>query len=135
MPREFISPALKDLLNSLQFREDAERKTCDVIGSIHWEDEMPNPADLQKVSDRDRGTMYILFWIRNQLWDAQPLNPSQQQWWDEARSDVPDWALFRRLKLSADDRAAKEEIYRQILQEVEDACGAANDLKGSPKKR
>ena len=43
-----------------------------------------------------------------------------QRMGDDARSEAPAWALFRRFTLSAADQVAREEAARQDLQELEE---------------
>jgi hypothetical protein len=40
-----LSPALKDLLNTLQFREESERRYSDALGTLYWDKEMLSPSD------------------------------------------------------------------------------------------
>jgi hypothetical protein len=126
----YLSQPLRDLLNGLKFRENAERRFDSPIG-MYWEDEMPDAADLRWMEDS--GNMWLLFMARTSVWDHKPLVQSMQRIWDEARSEAPHWALFHRLTLSAADQAAREEDARQTLRELEEMM-AANPKK-SPKAK
>jgi hypothetical protein len=60
------------------------------------------------------------------IWKGEALTREDQAFWDVSRSQVPNWALFQRMKVSADDLVAQcdakrkaEEIY-QILFTVAD---------------
>jgi hypothetical protein len=60
-----------------------------------------------------------MFALRLQLWDGEVLNAPEQTLWDGVKRKVPNWALFRRLTLSADQQLARQEAERQVQQEFE----------------
>jgi hypothetical protein len=102
-----LSDALISLLNGLHFRADAKRMVSIIpLGSIYWEGEMPDFLQVAKFSEDERIIIWQLFGIRFKIWDNEQLAAEDRSFWDAARSEVPDWALFQRLALSADDRKA-----------------------------
>jgi hypothetical protein len=67
-----------------------------------------------------------MFGIRMQLWDREALNAQDRQLWDAVQRQVPDWALFKRLSLSDEQRVAREQAEQQVEQEFE-SLGADHD--------
>ncbi len=94
------------ILKKLPARADAQLGASLVpIGSICWDDENPSWAEL---SDGERDAILRLFGIRFQIWDDEPLSAEDREFWEAARAQVPTFALFHHLKLSAEDREARK---------------------------
>jgi hypothetical protein len=89
------------------------------LGSIYWEDEMPDYSGLAKLSEDERNTIWQLFAIRFKIWDRETLSSDDQAFWDAAGADVPTWALFSRLVLSADDCDARSKAEAEVEKEFE----------------
>ena len=98
------------LLSSLTYRPDAERM-CSLtdLGGIFWQDELPKDARLYDLLEQERLSVYRLFLIRYRLWYGKVLSAEERCFWDAARKQVPEYALFRRLTVSADDMEAQRE--------------------------
>jgi hypothetical protein len=123
-----LSDASIAYLKPLKHRPDAERKSCVLpLGGIYWDDEIPNFRDLLKVADHDRNLILRLFSIRFRIWDAQPLSQSDTEFWETARSQVPEYPLFQRLELSEEDRLAQEQVERDAIEGFEALFGVFGD--------
>jgi hypothetical protein len=118
------------LLNSLRFRADAKRKVCLIpLGSIYWEDEMPDLLDLVKLDADEQNAIWRLFGIRFKIWDGERLSADDAEFWEAARSEVSDWALFRRVTLSADDREARAKAESDVEREFAALFGSADQVE------
>jgi len=114
------------VLSALEYRPDAEWEVNILpFGSIYWKDEMPAMVDLFDKQD-DMAIIFRMFGIRMQLWDREALNAQDRQLWDAVQRQVPDWALFKRLSLSDEQRVAREQAEQQVEQEFE-SLGADHD--------
>jgi hypothetical protein len=100
-----LSQAVVDCLSSLAFRPEAEGQSCALpLAGIYWDDEMPDLRIIGKLSEEDRNQVFQLFGIRMKIWDRETLKNEEQQFWDTARTQIPNYALSQRLDLSAEDR-------------------------------
>ena len=96
-------------LNALTFRPDANRLTCWIpLGGIYWDDELPDIRLVYSLPEPERSSLRQLIRIRLQIWSSEQLSPADQQFWDEARQQAPQYALFRRLELSDEVRRVHE---------------------------
>jgi len=117
------------MLAALPFRADAKRRVCILpLGSIYWEDEMPDLAQLMKLPENDRNAVLRLFSLRFKIWDRQHLSDDEQRFWDEVQKQAPGWAFFRRLELSAEDQRAREEAEAGVQRELEAFFGDADEV-------
>jgi hypothetical protein len=120
-----LSERMVAVLSALPYRPDSEWEVCILpFGSVYWKDEMPEIRDM--LDTQDRTTVLRMFGIRLQLWDNEVLNAEDRQLWDAVQRQVPDWALFKRLSLSDEQRAAREQAEQQVQQEFE-SLGADQD--------
>ncbi len=111
-----LSDSAIQYLQPFMYRADAKRILWHIpLGGICWDDEITDFMDLFKLSQEDRNSITRLFSIRFKIWDGEPLSSDDQQFWDTARSQVPHYALFHRLVLSDEDRAAQEQVESEIL--------------------
>ncbi|HXB72086.1 MAG TPA: hypothetical protein VNY05_27870 [Candidatus Acidoferrales bacterium] len=125
-----LTEAIIARLRKLPARDDARRMVSVIpLGSIYWDDEMPDYLDLAKLSEDERNAMWRLFGIRFKIWDGEVLSTDDQAFWDAARKDVPTWALFHRLALSADDRDACKQAEGDIEKEFEAFFGDADQVE------
>jgi hypothetical protein len=125
-----LSERMAGILSTLRYRPDAESAVNILpFGSIYWKDEMPAIADL--LNEDDMKVVMKMFGMRLKIWDGGALDPGEQQLWESVKSQVPDWALFKRLSLSEEQKAARAEAERQVEQEFE-SLGA--DTHESPDK-
>ena len=114
-----LSERMVTLLSALLFRPDAEWKVNILpFGSIYWDDEMPAIGDLFDKAE-DLAIILKMFGIRLKLWDGEVLKIQDRQVWDAIKHQVPDWALFKRLSLSDEQKVAREKAERQVEQEFE----------------
>jgi hypothetical protein len=125
-----LSDAAVAFLSPLKYRADAERRSCMLpLGGIYWEDEIPDFNALLKVPEHDRGLIYRLFSVRFRIWNGETLSEADQRFWEAARSRVPDYPLFRRLELSADDQRAQDEVERNAIEAFEVLFADADEIK------
>jgi len=72
MSQERLSTATAQMLAALSFRSDAKRSVCILpLGSIYWDDEIPDLAQLMTLPEGDRNTVLHLFSIRFKIWDPR----------------------------------------------------------------
>jgi hypothetical protein len=113
-------------LSTLKYRPDAERKVSILpLGSIYWDDELPPPKKLVALPEADRKSVLRAFAIRFKLWDHQPLSDEDRTFWQRLHLLAPDWAIFRRLVLSEDDRRAREKAERECGRGFEELFASA----------
>jgi hypothetical protein len=113
-----LSERMFAVLSALPYQADAEWAVNILpFGSIYWKDEMPAMRDM--LDTQDMAVILRMFGIRLQLWDNDVLNAEDRQFWDAVNRQVPDWALFKRLSLTDEQRAARGEAERQVQQEFE----------------
>ena len=74
---------------------------------------MPDLGAFLKVPEERRLGITHLFRIRFVIWSGEPLSDGDHTFWESCRQQVPDFPLFRRLKLSQEDQKAQEDIERQ----------------------
>jgi|GEM_PF-986115 len=118
------------VLNKLQYRADAARQVCQIpLASIYWSDEMPDVREMMALSEESLNSIWRLFGIRFMIWDQEKLASEEASFWDAARSEVPDWALFKRLALSPQDQQARLEVEEQVAAEWEEVFGKADRLE------
>jgi hypothetical protein len=107
-------------LQPLRFSNSAERKTCLIpLGGIYWEDEFPDFREMMDLPEVDRSGIYRLLALRFKIWKGVELEGADREFWDAARAQVPEYALFSRLKLSDEDRAAQEAIEAELEEAFE----------------
>jgi hypothetical protein len=110
---QMLSETAVRLLSTLTYRIDAERRICWLpLNGIYWEDEWPEHSRLVRLPQDDYHRILRLFAIRVCLSRGETLNEDDQQLWDTARSQVPNWPLFQRVNFSADDWRCQDETIR-----------------------
>lgn len=113
-----LSQRMVAVLSALCYRPDAELEVNILpFGSVYWKDEMPEIRDM--LDTQDSATVLRMFGIRLQLWDNETPSPEDRQLWDAVKRQIPEWALFKRLTLSDEQRAAREKAEQQVQQEFE----------------
>ncbi len=124
-----LSERMVVILSALRYRPDAEWGVNILpFGSVYWKDEMPEMRDMLDIQDMT--TVQRMFGIRLQLWDNEVLNAEDRQLWDAVKCQVPDWALFKRLSLSDEQRAAREKAEQQVQQEFESLSADHDEAQG-----
>jgi hypothetical protein len=125
-----LSDKIVSVLSALTYKPDAEWEVNILpFGSIYWKDEMPAIADLFDKPD-DMAIVFKVFGMRIQLWNGEALNAQDQQLWDAVENQVPNWALFKRLRLSEEQRLAREEAERQVEQGFESLGSDSDSAEG-----
>ena len=118
------------VIAALPYQSDAEWEVNILpFGSIFWKDEMPAIGDLFDKPD-DMAVIFKIFGMRIRLWDGKRLNAQDQQLWDAVRDQAPNWALFRRLNLSEEQRLARQKAERQVEQEFESLGSDPDSAEG-----
>jgi hypothetical protein len=79
------------------------------LGGIYWEDELPDIHYLSKIPEDDRDQILRVFGIRILLWKDEPLAIAERQFWDAMQSQIPDWAVFHRQQISAEELHVQED--------------------------
>jgi ribonucleotide reductase alpha subunit len=119
-----LSDIAVQALSVLSYRSDAKWKVNLLpFGSIYWEDEMPDIRKFVEFREEDSEQILRMFSIRLRLWEGDLLCLDDQQLWDSLRSQVPDWALFARLRLTDQQKEAQKEAERQVELEFETGFG------------
>lgn len=123
------------ILSTLTYRPDAQRGVSILpLGSIYWDDELPKMHNFVGFPEADRVQVLRVFAIRLKLWDHEALSDDDRELWDSVRSAAPEWAIFRRLDLSPDDRRAREEAERACASEFEEFLAGADEISISEEK-
>ncbi len=104
-------------LRPLTFSAAAECR-CSVIplAGIYWVDEMPNFRALRELPKQDQHGIYRLFSIREEIWAGSPPEGDDKVFWENAKAQVPQYALFQRLELSEQERATRARAEVTIME-------------------
>jgi hypothetical protein len=114
-----VSDKAVEVLAAMPFREDAEWEVGILpFGSVYWADEMP---DIKDIFDKPEDMMVLMkmFGLRLKIWDGKALTADEMAFWDALQRQVPNWALFKRLTLTDEQRLAREQAERQVMQEFD----------------
>jgi hypothetical protein len=115
-----LSPEAVALLNGWRFRADAPyRMNIMPFASIYWADEL-NVFEVVKLPESERNQIWLLFGIRSKIWNRKELSPDETVYWNEARAQLPEWALFERIELSTEDNEARLQMDKEIQLELQD---------------
>jgi len=99
-----LSESTVQYLSAMHYCADAKRKVCYLpLAGIYWDDELTDMRDIWKFGESDRDRFLTLFGIRVRIWMEQTLSTDECTIWGEAQTQLPNWALFRRLDPSEDD--------------------------------
>jgi len=90
---------------------------------------MPDLLDLIKLCEDEQKTIWRIFGIRLKIWDDRLLSVEDQHLWDAAQFEMPNWALFQRLTLCADDRKAREQAEEEVEKEFVDFFADAEEVQ------
>jgi len=100
-----LSPSAVAYFSPLKYRADAARRTSWLpLSGICWEDELPNFQDLMHMPEPDQRLMARLFCIRIRIWKGEAVSDEDRSLWEDVHSQLPDWAFFQRLTISAEDQ-------------------------------
>jgi hypothetical protein len=115
-----LNKSAAEYFSALTYRPDAKRRVCILpLGSIYWEDEIPDFPSLVKLGNEGQNQVLRIFAIRLRVWDDETLTEEDQRLWDATRQQLPHCPLFQRIELSEDDRRAREEVERSCREEFE----------------
>jgi hypothetical protein len=116
-------------LSTLTYRADARRQVSILpLGSIFWDDEMPPMHEFIRIPEADREQVLRIFALRIKIWDDAILSEDDQRFWDSVRSATPDWAIYKRLKLSSHDQREREEAEQACAKELEEFLADADEV-------
>jgi hypothetical protein len=125
-----LSAAALTFLAPLKYRAEAERLGCYVpLGGIYWDDEIPDFDALVQMSDQDQRLILRLFSIRFALWAGAELSGDDRRFFDAARSQIPEYPLFRRLTLTAADQQAQKQLEEEIVAGMTALLSRADDVE------
>lgn len=114
-------------LSPLTYRADAKLKVCFVpLSGIYWDDEIPHLRHFMHLPEDSLVQILRLFGIRYRIWQSLSLTEDDRQYWNYAKSQLPDCPIFQRLKLSQDDQLAQNAAVKAGA-EVEEALLADAD--------
>lgn len=115
-----LSEAATRVISSLTYQPDAQSEVNILpFGSVYWADELPDIRQLVPLSEQDRAEIIRMFSVRLEIWDEKALSDGDKELWDSIRTQVPEWPLFRRLKLTDEQQLARQNAKRQVAQEFE----------------
>ncbi len=125
-----LSPAAVAYFSQLKYRADAARRISWLpLCGIYWEDELSNLQDLMHMPESDQRLMLRLFCIRIRIWKGEALSDEDRPFWGDIHSQLPDWAFFQRLTISADDQNAQaaaeqagESVFKSMAEVFPDQC-------------
>lgn len=122
MPK--LGPTLVDFASALPYRADAEQRVSWMpYTGVFWTDEIPGLRALAgAMSSEDRHQLFSLFDIRAQMWLGNEISAAEQELWDAARAQVPDYPLFHRLDVDEEVVA----LQRRLGREMDVACESLN---------
>jgi hypothetical protein len=94
-------------LATCTYRSDAKREINLIpLSGIYWEDEFPVFGGKDLVPEDDYWQIMRLFKIRSALWRGERLPEETQEFWDDVRARLPQWALFQRMNVTEEDLQA-----------------------------
>ena len=103
-------------LQNLTYNPKAERKSSLLpLGGIYWDDEIPNFNHFLRIPEKHRLGINHLFRIRFLIWADNPLTRGDQIFWDSCMQQIPDFPLFKRLKLSPEDQQAQADVESEAI--------------------
>ena len=108
-----LSDAAARGLNTQVFRPDAGL-CVNIIPyeTVYWEDEWPEPE--LNLTPEESDAVRKMFWFRKKIWDGVALEANEHQAWNEMKQQVPDWALFRRLELTREQKVKRKRAERRV---------------------
>ncbi len=107
-----LSAELVSRLSQMSSRRDAELRVSYLpLGSIYWTDELNEIVDeLITADEADADALLRLFRIRARMWDEEPVDDADREFFVIAREQVPDYALFQRLHIDGDTLKLHREV-------------------------
>lgn len=106
-----LSKSAVEFLSPMTYQDGAKRCYCLIpLGAIYWDDEIPDFKDFHALDKQDYRAIMRLFGIRSKLWFGKEPTEPEDQHWEAAKSQLPNYPLFCRLDLSVEDREAQDEL-------------------------
>lgn len=131
-----LSVNLVTRLSKMPCRPDAELRVSYLpLGSIYWTDEINEIVEeLITAAEADSEALLRLFRIRTHLWDGEPLDENDWDFFVAAREQVPDYALFQRLQIQEHELRQ----HREVKEAAADFwqvffCDTGEDISPEPK--
>jgi len=129
-----LSANTATILSAFTYRPDAERAVwCIPFVGIIWNDELPEVRELIRIPEEDNVQIFRMFDIRSRLWKAETLSREDEQLWSTIRSQVPNWALFSRERISAEEMRAQQEAELESAKAFEEFFADADEVTISEK--
>jgi len=99
-------------IRALTLNPKAEMISCIIpLGSVYWTDELPGPYKFLAFTEgADRDYVIQLFAIRINYWNTGEMSSEDQQLWNSALIEFPEWPLFQRLHLNEAEKSAHENV-------------------------
>jgi hypothetical protein len=124
-----LSESTAAQLNDRTYRADAKWRVCWLgVSGIYWEDEIPDITRTWLLPDGDKNQLLRLYGVRAQIWKGEALSDRDQEFWNEVRSQVPSWAFFQRLRVSADELQAQIDAERSSDDILEALVSVADEV-------
>jgi hypothetical protein len=101
----------------LRFNEKALlRENIIPLATIFWDDEHPQGLP-QPICNSKKcfESISLLIAARSEYWEHAKISPKYSQVWQAAKTLIPEWAGFRRLSLSKEERLKIENCLQNAL--------------------
>jgi len=89
---------------------------------------MPDIRQFVTLPEDDRNELMRLFGIRQKIWKGELISETDQSRWESARLQVPNWPLFKRLELSAEETQAQAEAAEETARGWETFLAEADEV-------
>lgn len=121
-------------ISTLPFRADAKRGISIMpLCGVFWSDELADFPSFRRLPEPSRLELLRLFAIRYSFWKHQPLSPDDQQYWDSAREQAPQYALFQRIEVTTDIVDLQNQIEDQSDAIFSELASQATSVSVTPK--
>ena len=116
-------------LQPLTFSKTARRLACFLpLGGIYWDDEIPDFLTLLEMPRKiDLGFLNCSLFA-SRFGVGWKWKQEKELFLEEARAQIPDYALFQRLILSDEDRAAQEQVEKDLTEGFAAMFEAADEV-------
>jgi hypothetical protein len=96
------------------------------LSGIYWQDEILDMTAFARLPDLVLRDLLALFGIRAKIWRHDEMTAGELQFWADARVEIPNCPIFRRLAPSAEEMAADkqlkeacDEIFAALIQDAD----------------
>jgi hypothetical protein len=104
------------------------------VALIYADGKRISPHEATRIPEADREEVLRVFALRIKIWDGAILSEDDQRFWDSVRSAAPNWAIYKRLKLSSYDQREREEAEQACAKELEEFLADADEVSLSEAK-